>query len=429
MSCVDSNPNRRAVPRPPSTNPNPPVPFSETHTERTGTDRETETERRELERALTESRLSLPALGDPLAPNPNSNLNFHSSAMDANANRGGRRGESEEERERRELEMAIEESRVQAELDERRRSAVQGGGNRVPFPSPGPNQNSTGPLINRRESNPALSNAIASPDQTHRRATSHYIPPPDHPASPSASASGPGPAFGLDHGLQQLNLMDDEPLEPFPTGSARAVGSTNPFIHSSEVVNKNPFLSLGQDVDMERAQGRSQSQGQGLGQGPGSSRTQYNPPSQPPPGWQGGLMRPNPTGNPFLQPQGHLDLDVPPPIAPKPLGPRGGTPGEILSHQLGLGVGTRRDQGAAPVDPEARLRLSDMVILVDDSGSMAGGRWRETRTALMEVAEHAAEFDTDGIDVYFINDPAVGEGMRVSSSWEVRFDAVWNGNG
>jgi hypothetical protein len=34
--------------------------------------------------------------------------------------------------------------------------------------------------------------------------------------------------------------------------------------------------------------------------------------------------------------------------------------------------------------------------------------------SLMEVAEQAAEHDTDGIDVYFINNPAAGEGIRVS---------------
>ena len=34
--------------------------------------------------------------------------------------------------------------------------------------------------------------------------------------------------------------------------------------------------------------------------------------------------------------------------------------------------------------------------------------------ALMEVAEQAASLDSDGIDVHFINDSAVGEGLRVS---------------
>jgi uncharacterized protein with von Willebrand factor type A (vWA) domain len=79
-----------------------------------------------------------------------------------------------------------------------------------------------------------------------------------------------------------------------------------------------------------------------------------------------------------------------------------------LTHQLGL---TQSRQGD---DPSAQLKRYDMVLLVDDSGSMAGGRWRDTRMSLMEVAEQAAEHDTDGIDVYFINNPAAGEGIRVS---------------
>lgn len=45
----------------------------------------------------------------------------------------------------------------------------------------------------------------------------------------------------------------------------------------------------------------------------------------------------------------------------------------------------------------------DTVILVDDSGSMSGRRWDETREALSTVAEICTKYDPDGIDIYFLN--------------------------
>ncbi|KAG8747074.1 hypothetical protein FRC10_002490 [Ceratobasidium sp. 414] len=41
----------------------------------------------------------------------------------------------------------------------------------------------------------------------------------------------------------------------------------------------------------------------------------------------------------------------------------------------------------------------------DDSGSMSGSRWKEAGNALAGVAEKAAIYDPNGIDIHFLNSP------------------------
>lgn len=55
-----------------------------------------------------------------------------------------------------------------------------------------------------------------------------------------------------------------------------------------------------------------------------------------------------------------------------------------------------------------------LTCTVDDSASMAGERWEQAKTAITEVAEIAAEYDDDGIDVYFLNSKRVGKELKVS---------------
>ena len=198
--------------------------------------------------------------------------------------------------------------------------------------------------------------------------------------------------MGSDDGVQGSS---QRPLEPIRTGTNNPFASANsvpasPMNSNHPRMSTNPFENPSYESN-----------------GPaGSSHTSYAPPAGPPPGWQT-PSQPS-SANPFLQPQ---QRDVPPPVAPKPV--RSNGPGTthgagILTHQLGL---TQSRQNG---DTSSDAKRYDMVIIVDDSGSMAGGRWRETRMALMEVAEQAASLDSDGIDVHFINDSAVGEGLRVS---------------
>ena len=50
---------------------------------------------------------------------------------------------------------------------------------------------------------------------------------------------------------------------------------------------------------------------------------------------------------------------------------------------------------------------------VDDSASMAGERWEQARTAMMGVAEIAAIYDVDGVDIYFSNSKRAGKELKV----------------
>ncbi|KAF9518328.1 hypothetical protein BS47DRAFT_1338614 [Hydnum rufescens UP504] len=47
---------------------------------------------------------------------------------------------------------------------------------------------------------------------------------------------------------------------------------------------------------------------------------------------------------------------------------------------------------------------------------MAGPRWAETREALAGLADVASQYDVDGIDVHFLNDPRVGQNMTTAQA-------------
>uniref|UniRef100_A0A0K3CPW9 VWFA domain-containing protein n=1 Tax=Rhodotorula toruloides TaxID=5286 RepID=A0A0K3CPW9_RHOTO len=63
----------------------------------------------------------------------------------------------------------------------------------------------------------------------------------------------------------------------------------------------------------------------------------------------------------------------------------------------------------------ARLALFDVVLLVDDSGSMAfeenGSRIDDAKLIVSRVATASTLFDTDGISVFFLNSPVVGQAV------------------
>jgi hypothetical protein len=58
---------------------------------------------------------------------------------------------------------------------------------------------------------------------------------------------------------------------------------------------------------------------------------------------------------------------------------------------------------------------------VDDGPSMAGQSWAQAREALMGVAETAAQYDDQGVDIYFINSKRVGKELRASADVEDLF--------
>ncbi|KAJ3480593.1 hypothetical protein NLI96_g8230 [Meripilus lineatus] len=71
------------------------------------------------------------------------------------------------------------------------------------------------------------------------------------------------------------------------------------------------------------------------------------------------------------------------------------------------------------------LRYYDTVILVDDSSSMVGGRWREARNALATLSEIAMAYDQDGIDIYFLNELTTeGQNITCPEAVESLFEKV-----
>ncbi|WWC92752.1 uncharacterized protein L201_007711 [Kwoniella dendrophila CBS 6074] len=75
-------------------------------------------------------------------------------------------------------------------------------------------------------------------------------------------------------------------------------------------------------------------------------------------------------------------------------------------------------------DPLEILKEYDTVFLIDDSSSMKGTRWTEARTSLMGVADIAARYDQDGIDIQFLNSKKQGNGMRTGNQVMQLFESV-----
>lgn len=77
-------------------------------------------------------------------------------------------------------------------------------------------------------------------------------------------------------------------------------------------------------------------------------------------------------------------------------------------------------------DAYAFLDQFDTKFLIDDSGSMAGSRWRQTADALMTVAPVCTAHDADGIDIYFLNQktPASYENVASASAVQEIFHTV-----
>ena len=82
-------------------------------------------------------------------------------------------------------------------------------------------------------------------------------------------------------------------------------------------------------------------------------------------------------------------------------------------------------------DPYTFLCSFDTIFLVDDSGSMAGSRWKETADALETITPICTAHDVDGIDIYFLNHPDSGFHHNVTSAGTVReiFQTVRPGGG
>ncbi|WPH03353.1 Hypothetical protein R9X50_00623200 [Acrodontium crateriforme] len=94
-------------------------------------------------------------------------------------------------------------------------------------------------------------------------------------------------------------------------------------------------------------------------------------------------------------------------------------------------AGARSVTSSGADDPYAFLCSFDTVFLIDDSGSMAGGRWRETADALETITPICTAHDADGIDIFFLNHPDSSFHRNITSAATVRevFQTVRPGGG
>ncbi|OIW27576.1 hypothetical protein CONLIGDRAFT_440183 [Coniochaeta ligniaria NRRL 30616] len=126
-------------------------------------------------------------------------------------------------------------------------------------------------------------------------------------------------------------------------------------------------------------------------------------------------------GNPFRDPAPATrrpQSNAPPPsyiealsgpdAGPAARAPRGPSPAPSGASALSVD----RNGLSTDEDPYAFLSTFDTVFLIDDSGSMAGASWRETRDVLRNIAPVCAAHDADGIDVYFLNTINRGPGTN-----------------
>ena len=123
--------------------------------------------------------------------------------------------------------------------------------------------------------------------------------------------------------------------------------------------------------------------------------------------------RPSTSNNPFMAaPSGSSNPDAPPPYSEAP----------VVSNAEQSTASASQGEG----DPFHFLRTFDTVFLIDDSGSMAGSRWRETRDALKTITPICTSYDADGVDIYFLNSTDTPDNRNVTSAARVEqiFDRV-----
>jgi len=78
------------------------------------------------------------------------------------------------------------------------------------------------------------------------------------------------------------------------------------------------------------------------------------------------------------------------------------------------------------------LKTYNTVLIVDDSSSMANdrsnprceNRWNQARDALAGLFEVAAQYDTDGIDIHFLNSKKLGQIVRSAKEVKRLFNSV-----
>ncbi|KAJ6590655.1 hypothetical protein DFH09DRAFT_1307189 [Mycena vulgaris] len=70
------------------------------------------------------------------------------------------------------------------------------------------------------------------------------------------------------------------------------------------------------------------------------------------------------------------------------------------------------------------LRNFQTVLIVDDSRSMKGELWKQAGKALQDLAAVASEYNTDGLEIHFLNSPVVAKRVKNAQEVEDVFNKV-----
>ncbi|KIL66347.1 hypothetical protein M378DRAFT_10069 [Amanita muscaria Koide BX008] len=76
---------------------------------------------------------------------------------------------------------------------------------------------------------------------------------------------------------------------------------------------------------------------------------------------------------------------------------------------------------------EEYLSVFEVLFVVDDSGSMEGERWTETRDALETIAEKAFEINVDTVSLRFLNDATYVRGLKASACGKNNLTSLFDG--
>ncbi|KAF8325507.1 hypothetical protein F5887DRAFT_1018596 [Amanita rubescens] len=77
-----------------------------------------------------------------------------------------------------------------------------------------------------------------------------------------------------------------------------------------------------------------------------------------------------------------------------------------------------------PTVIEDYLRNYDVLFIIDDSGSMLGSRWDETRDALLEIADYALKLNVRSMSLRFMNCDIYDQGAQGAETIKSRFDGI-----
>lgn len=203
-------------------------------------------------------------------------------------------------------------------------------------------------------------------------------PPPSHfrlPTSSDASGTPTRQMFSPTTGQPQ------PPLPPRPSGLPASL-----YPGAAEPTQQNQSGQQGASVPQQQQQQQQQQQRQ---QNSSSTRTSLD------------------------LPQHSFDLASAPPPLPSRRDTRTETtqdPLDVLKQYDTVFLSTSLRLSVFPALP--RL-CRHTLMLVNDSATMAGDKWDQVMNVIVGVAETAAKYDEDGVDVYFLNSKRVGKELKV----------------